>query len=363
MGNGEERMFKELKLNDNVSELHIALKFADEKSAKKEFENALRIINDTHANVLCVEIFAGEFVSKTFNAWKKSLKQEFPVNWILPLSENKDCVLAGAHITALRGTKPEIIKVNKDSLAVKYSDGFFNYLRTFGIVETINSTPYARTYANLESLENVMKTCEYSYNDIARTWFYNNDILSWYDDFNESRTLFYNERKVFDGLLPASTGIGAPNRMGSLIMSGALALQKTSNENCFVQDVESPLQCGAPKYGSSFARAIEIDTPFGKRVMVSGTASIAQGGKSAHIDDIEKQTELTMNVISEILKSREMTFENTTRAVVYCLKPEYYKVFEKWSEKNVSIPHCPAYSIVCRSDLLIEVELDAFLEK
>jgi len=355
-------MFKELKLNKNLFELHISLKFSDKKSAQKEFDYAQKILKESTASVLCVEIFSGKFVSEIFEDWKKSINQEFPVNWILPLDESKKPVLAGVHITALRGSAPEVIK-NKDSLSVKYSDGFFNYLRTFGVVETINSTSYARTYANLEDLEGVMKNCGYKYTDVVRTWFYNHDILSWYDDFNKARTLFYQERKVFDGLLPASTGIGAPNKMGSLIMSGALALQKVSAEPCFVQELESPLQCGAPKYGSSFSRAIEIDTPFGKRIMVSGTASIAQGGKSAHIDDIEKQTELTMNVIGEILKSRGMTFENTTRAIVYCLKPEYYAVFEKWAEKNLSIPHCPAYSIVCRDDLLIEVELDAFLEK
>ena len=94
--------------------------------------------------------------------------------------------------------------------------------------------------------------------------------------------------------------------------------------------------------------------------MVSGTASIAYKGESAHVDDIEKQTELTMQVIEKILKSRGMDFNDVTRAVVYCLVPTYYETFKKWAKNNVEFIHVPSYAIVCRHDLLIEVELDAF---
>ena len=124
--------------------------------------------------------------------------------------------------------------------------------------------------------------------------------------------------------------------------------------------MESPLQCGAPRYGSSFSRAVEIDTEFSRRVIISGTASIEPGGATARAGDIGGQVELTMRVIGEILKSRGMGFSDTVRAIVYCQRPEFYEEFKKWrAQSGAEIPHCPSFSTVCRSDLLFEVELDA----
>ena len=98
--------------------------------------------------------------------------------------------------------------------------------------------------------------------------------------------------------------------------------------------------------------------------MVSGTASIEPGGKTAFVGDIEKQVDLTMRVISAILESRGMGLSDTVRSVAYCLRPEYYEVFKKWMARaKLDIPHCPSYSIVCRGDLLFEVELEAFAKK
>jgi len=53
-----------------------------------------------------------------------------------------------------------------------------------------------------------------SYQDTVRTWFYLQDILAWYRDFNGARTAAYEKfgllprAKNSPFLLPASTGIG-----------------------------------------------------------------------------------------------------------------------------------------------------------
>jgi hypothetical protein len=55
---------------------------------------------------------------------------------------------------------------------------------------------------------------EASYRDVVRTWFYLNDILSWYPEFNQARNAVYRELGLIPGhdggsrRLPASTGIG-----------------------------------------------------------------------------------------------------------------------------------------------------------
>ena len=348
---------KEVLLNNNVREIHIPLIFSTPQETQDAFCKAKEMLYASKATIVSLEISAGSFADEVVEKFINGA--EYPINRILPLDEISQPILGGAHITAVVGTTPKFARTPEGDSAVMYDDGAFEYCRTFGIVSNVdNNKPFEHTLDNLNRLENALKLFGFTYNDIARTWFYNEDILSWYDDFNKARTQFYKERKIFDGLLPASTGIGAPNKAGSRIISGAIALKKIGDGKVF--EVESPLQCGAPNYGSSFSRAVEIATPSSRRIMVSGTASIEPEGATVHIDDIERQVDLTMRVIEGILTSRGMTFDNTVRAVVYCLRPEYYQVFQKWLQKNTQIPNFPSFSIVCRGDLLFEVELEAF---
>lgn len=349
---------KKVLLNNDVWEIHIPLIFSNSQEALNAFDDAKKLLESEKAHIVSLEVSAGSFADDVINTFTNGA--EYPINRILPLDETSQPILAGAHITAVVGTTPKFARTPEGDSAVMYADGAFEYCRTFGIVSNIDNTkPFEHTLDNLNRLENALKLFGFSYNDIARTWFYNEDILSWYNDFNKARTQFYNDRKIFDGLLPASTGIGAPNKSGARIISGAIALKKIGDGD--VYEIESPLQCGAPNYGSSFSRAVEIVTPSSKRVMISGTASIEPEGATIHINDIERQVDLTMRVIEAILRSRGMSFDNTIRAVVYCLRPEYYNVFQKWMQKNTNIAHFPSFSIVCRHDLLFEVELESFL--
>ena len=185
--------------------------------------------------------------------------------------------------------------------------------------------------------------------------------MDWYSDFNAARTEFFNTHNVFKGLLPASTGIGAANKNNSLIESGLIALKGSKkNISWSVREIPSPLQNSAKDYGSSFSRAVMVCTNTGRRIFVSGTASIFADGQSAYIGDVQKQSRLTRDVVSEILKRQNMSFKDCINAVAYCARPEYCTTFEKHLSEECKIPLCVAYSTVCRSNLLVECELDAF---
>ena len=346
---------REIVLGKKAKELHIPISFYSAEDAKDKLELAANTLGAIGAKIITLEIFA----PKSFEAAIADFTRgsEYPINWIYPLEQASKPLLAGAHITALSGIEPKFAKAGDSTRAVCYSDENISYCRTFGITSDIpNSDPYAHTIGNLHKLEKALSLFGFNYRDIVRTWFYNDDILSWYAPFNTARTDFYSERGIF-GLLPASTGIGAPNPSGQRIISGAIAIKGAGPWTA--EEVDSPLQCGAPKYGSSFSRAVEIRTPYSKRVMVSGTASIEAGGKTAHVGDIDRQIRLTLEVIEAILKSRGMNLSDTVRSVVYCLRPEYYENFTEWAKKNGTFPHCPSNSIVCRDDLLFEIELEA----
>ncbi len=290
---------KKILLNNGIGEIHIPLVFSTADAAQSEFERAAEILRLNSAQVVGLEVCAGSFADSAVADFTRGAA--YPVNRILPLDEVSQPVIGGAHITAVFGCVPEFASTADGLRAVRYSDGFFEYCRTFGVVSGVpNSQPYEHTIDNLERLERALGLFGFAYTDIARTWFYNDDILAWYDDFNRARTKFYSDRKIFEKLLPAS-----------------------------------------------------------RRVMVSGTASIEWGGKTAFVGDIQKQVDLTMRVIGAILESRKMDFSDTVRSIVYCRHPEYYRYFEDWAKANGAIAHVPSYSIVCRSDLLFEVELEA----
>ena len=198
------------------------------------------------------------------------------------------------------------------------------------------------------------------FSHVVRTWFYLDELLNWYGDFNTARTKFFQSRGVFDWLIPASTGIGAKNPTGSALAAGALAVRPKHNQ-LRIQEVVSPLQCPATEYRSSFSRAVEVAYPDHSLVMVSGTASIAPDGRTLHVGDVAKQIHLTLDVVEAIIESRGMDWENTTRAVAYFHDIGALPVFEECcrARRIAPLPFAPAHATVCRADLLFELELDA----
>jgi len=160
--------------------------------------------------------------------------------------------------------------------------------------------------------------------------------------------------------VPASTGIGGSNPHGAAMVAGIYAV-KSSNPEVTVQAVPSPLQCPALEYGSSFSRAVEVAMPDLQRLLVSGTASIAPDGQTQHVCDVEAQTARTCEVIGAILESRGMGWEDVTRATAYVRFPEDAEVFEQFrSARGMPVlPVVVAHNVICRGDLLFELEVDA----
>lgn len=215
-----------------------------------------------------------------------------------------------------------------------------------------------QTLSIFETIERVLRAEGMEFGNLVRTWFYLDKILDWYDDFNAARTPFLKSRGAFDGLVPASTGIGIANRLGSAVIAGALAIKPKS---AIVREVASPLQCSALDYKSSFSRAVEVARGGRRELYISGTASIEPGGKTAFLDDTKAQIELTMDVVAAILESRQMGWKNTTRAIAYIKDPNDAPLFADYLRAHglEQMPLLWMHSDVCRDDLLFELELDA----
>jgi enamine deaminase RidA (YjgF/YER057c/UK114 family) len=203
-----------------------------------------------------------------------------------------------------------------------------------------------------------------AFSDVLRTWFYNDNILGWYREFNDVRTTFFQEKKVFDGLLPASTGVAGRNALGAALLSGLIAV-KSEDEGLRAFEVPSPLQSAATQYGSSFSRAVELEVPDLRRLYVSGTASIDAQGNTIFLGDCAAQVRQTMEVVQAILQSRDMDWGDVTRSLVYFKRGADAPLFEQYRQEN-GVPAFPAIVVendICREDLLFEIEVDAIAAK
>ncbi len=212
-----------------------------------------------------------------------------------------------------------------------------------------------------QNLEAALQKAGFSLGDVARTWYFLDALLSWYDVFNAARTQSYSPIKFRAGSFPASTAVSGQNPAGTALVAGAWAVQPLDS-SARVAEVPSPLQCPAASYGSSFSRAVEISSSAGRRLLISGTASIAPGGRTIWRGKLSQQIVRTMEVVESILASRGYGFSDITRATAYFKNRGGHAAFAKWrAARHLSaMPAIASQCGICRGDLLFELEADAW---
>lgn len=293
--------------------------------------------------------------------------RSWPVTWV----EGASCdgaPLAGVQAFALSGGEVTRIRVGGRVVGSVYADDDARHCLLGGLSPVATGMPATAQLQQLfAGLELALELAGFALADVVRTWFYNDDILAWYDDFNRVRSALYGAVQWRTGSLPASTGIGARNVAGAALQVALWAVQPRAGGSgggagkSYAREIASPLQCPAPAYGSSFSRAMEITSGGLQRLLVSGTASIHPGGKTAWVGDARKQVELTMEVVAAILHSRGLGYGDVTRATTYFRHAEDRRHFAAWvAERELgAMPVVDTCSVVCRGDLLFEIELDA----
>jgi enamine deaminase RidA (YjgF/YER057c/UK114 family) len=269
--------------------------------------------------------------------------------------------LSGTQVFIVEGQSIRQVMIGDQVVGSAWSDEDADYCLLTGVLPANpGDARGCQTTSCMQQIEVALHQAGMNFSNIVRTWFYLDHLLDWYDEFNAARTKFFETRGVFDRMVPASTGIGASNPADTALAAGALAI-RPRNGRVHIQEVQSPLQCPATDYRSSFSRAVEVGFPDRRLLIISGTASIAAEGASMFADDVTRQIHLTLDVVEAILKSREMDWTNTVRAVGYFRRIEDLPLFERCCrERGIApLPLVPAHAIVCRDDLLFEIELDA----
>jgi len=324
------------------------------------FPKAAQAVRDNQARVISQEVFG---VSDTDGAALKARNDAFagidgPLTW---LEDGHQIPLCGTHVWAIANVPVYQIECKGKIIGSKFIDPWARFCRISGILPPdISASRSDQASYVINELQQILRSHKMDYPQAFRTWFYNDKILEWYDEFNHVRNDIYQQWGIFDGLVPASTGVGGRNPAGAALVGGLLAVEPLS-EKCSVQAVISPLQNPALDYGSSFSRAVELDLPDHQRVFVSGTASIEPDGKTVHRDDTQAQVKLTMEVVYAILESRRMDWADVTRGLAYFKHARDAHLFEAYRREN-QLPDFPVIvteNYICRGDLLFELEVDA----
>lgn len=283
---------------------------------------------------------------------------QWPLTWIDSASASS---FAGTQIWAVSGIDVQRLMLYGTVVGSLLEDNYARYCRLGGLSSRDTShSREAQARDIFDQMETALASGGMELSNILRTWFYLDDILAWYGDFNKVRDGFYSDKGIFNGLVPASTGIGGGNITGSAVMGGLVAVEP-KNSDIQTTTVSSPLQCPALDYGSSFSRAVELTSPCHRRLFVSGTASIAPEGHTVHVGDVDAQVAKTMDVVYAILESRGMDFSDVVKATAYAKEADDIPAYHKYCTVN-NLPPMPivvANSTVCRDDLLFEVEVDA----
>ncbi|MBN1343040.1 MAG: hypothetical protein JXQ73_10195 [Phycisphaerae bacterium] len=333
-----------------------------EESASALFRKAGTVLRDKGAQVVSVEIFG---LSNEGGAGMKALERALgPIAWPVTWLENGNRAgMSGVQVWAVTGVPVEPIQVRGRLLGTVFDDGYARLCRLGGLVAADGSRSREdQTQDVLDLMVAGLQAAGMTFDQVVRTWFCNYEILDWYGEFNQVRNAFFKANNVYEGLVPASTGVGGRNAAAAALISGLLAV-KAKSDDARAFAVPSPLQCPALEYGSSFSRAAEIKMPDHRRLLVSGSASIAPEGHTVHLGDVEAQVELTMKVVHAILDSRRMGWDDVSRAIAYLKYAEDVSAFEKYcaAEGLEEMPVVRVHGDICRDDLLFEIELDAIV--
>ena len=121
---------------------------------------------------------------------------------------------------------------------------------------------------------------------------------------------------------------------------------------------------------SSFSRALRLDIKGVTILLISGTASVDESGKTVHAGDFRAQCSRTYQNITGLLEAEGATWKDIVRTTCYLRDIE--RDYEAFNEirtqffKEQELDPLPAstgiQAILCRPDLLIEIEAIAIFE-
>jgi enamine deaminase RidA (YjgF/YER057c/UK114 family) len=214
---------------------------------------------------------------------------------------------------------------------------------------------YEQTLGMFGLAETLLQQAGMEFRDVVRTWIHMRDIDRDYADLNRARRVFFGARGIDP--VPASTGIGGgpvPERHDL-----CLAVYAVKAGRPLVRTVmTSPTLNEAVQYGADFVRGMKVVEANKVALHVSGTASIDEHGRTAHVGDFEAQADRMLVNIAALLEGQGADFSDVVSAVTYLKHPaDAGRLRERLRVAGFAgFPHALVAAPICRPDLLCETE-------
>lgn len=207
-----------------------------------------------------------------------------------------------------------------------------------------------------EAAEALLRRAGMTFGDVVRTWIHLREIDRDYAALNRARRVFFEARGIDPP--PASTGIGGGPAAGAHdLCLGVYAVQ--SARPVLRTVMTSPTLNEAETYGADFVRGLRLEEANKVALLVSGTASIDEAGRTAHPEDFEAQTDRMLVNLAALLEGQGASFGDVVSAVTYLKRPgDAERLHAKLREAGFEgFPNPRVAAAVCRPDLLCETEL------
>jgi enamine deaminase RidA (YjgF/YER057c/UK114 family) len=238
--------------------------------------------------------------------------------------------------------------------------------------------------AAFDQMREILEAEQMSYDHIVRQWNFIGNILEIKNDlqnyqiFNEVRSENYHKYRSIHSY-PAATGIGV--KSGGVTIDfyavepqqGVKIIAIDNPDQIRPYDYSQQVLLGRPLQGKDakqppqFERAMFLADRQSYTLFVSGTASII-GQATIGIDDIVKQTEVTLENISKLTdenRIKHLTGNSQADAGKLILMRAYIKYQKDFemvekicNERFPGVPIIYCESDVCRDNLLVEIEAE-----
>ena len=243
--------------------------------------------------------------------------------------------------------------------------------------------------AIFSGLDEILRLEEIPISSIIRQWNYIEQILAitngrqHYQEFNDSRSLFYNKTTFGNGY-PAATGVGTGCAGVVIDLEVLHPLQADVKVVSLNNDLQVPAHSYSPcvLLGDDDRKTGQKSTPKFERgkiilygdkghLYISGTAAI-RGEISMKDAGIEEQTRMTLENIEHLISKKnlaeagiiDVTDVSLRSLRIYLKEENFYKPAKKIVEELYDgLPAVYLKGDVCREELLVEIEGFATLER
>ena len=229
-----------------------------------------------------------------------------------------------------------------------------------GNVYGSGQTPVDEAYDMFRVAEELVVAAGMRFGDVLRTWIYVRDIDRDYDALNEARRAFFRDHGIVRR--PASTGVqGIPAPDAHAFSLNLFALASTQPLD--VAPISTPSLNEAWTYGADFSRGLRVADANKVTLHVSGTASVDEAGRTAHVGDFAAQAERMLHNIASLLRRQGAGFEDLVSGVAYLKHASDAAALREICRARGfdGFPCAVVEAPLCRPHLLCEAEAVAIL--